>query len=209
MNTYLFDFDGTLVDSMPTFIAAILRILDENQVSYPADVVKIVTPLGFEGTAEYFNTLGVDVPRDELVARMKEYMLDGYFHHIQAKENVISSLETLKARGCSLNVLTASPHITLDACLKRLGMFDLFDNVWSCEDFHTSKADPHIYEMAAEKLGKRVGEVTFLDDNFGACSTAKKAGMRVVGVYDESSADAAEQIAGITDGYIRDFSQLL
>ena len=28
--TYLFDFDGTLVDSMPTFVSCMLRILDEN-----------------------------------------------------------------------------------------------------------------------------------------------------------------------------------
>ena len=26
--TYLFDFDGTLVDSMPTFVSVILRILE-------------------------------------------------------------------------------------------------------------------------------------------------------------------------------------
>ena len=34
MKTYLFDFDGTLVDSMPTYITAMLRILDENNISY-------------------------------------------------------------------------------------------------------------------------------------------------------------------------------
>ena len=36
---YLFDFDGTLVDSMPTFVSAMLRILDENGVSYGEDLV--------------------------------------------------------------------------------------------------------------------------------------------------------------------------
>ena len=33
-------------------------------------------------------------------------------------------------------------------------IFELFDNVWSCEDFGTTKADPRIYEMAAERMGK-------------------------------------------------------
>ena len=33
-NTYLFDFDGTLVDSMPSFISVMLRILDENGIKY-------------------------------------------------------------------------------------------------------------------------------------------------------------------------------
>ena len=37
-NTYLFDFDGTLVDSMPLFASLMLRILDENNVKYENDI---------------------------------------------------------------------------------------------------------------------------------------------------------------------------
>ena len=44
-NTYLFDFDGTLVDSMPDYCAAMLRILDENGISYEKDIVKVITLL--------------------------------------------------------------------------------------------------------------------------------------------------------------------
>lgn len=51
MQAYLFDFDGTLVDSMPTFIASALRVLDENGVAYQADIIHTITPLGFKGTA--------------------------------------------------------------------------------------------------------------------------------------------------------------
>ena len=61
--TYLFDFDGTLVDSMPTFVSVMLRILDENAISYSDDIVKIITPLGYKGTAEYFINLGLDKSR--------------------------------------------------------------------------------------------------------------------------------------------------
>lgn len=208
--TYLFDFDGTLVDSMPTFISAMLRILDENRISYGSDIVKIITPLGFGGTAEYFiHTLGLPMEQEPLVVLMKEYMQDAYFHTIPAKPHVISVLRELKKRGASLNVLTASPHLTLDACLKRLEIYDLFDHVWSCDDFHTSKADPRIYKMAAAELHLDVIEVLFLDDNLNADTTAKSAGMQVCGVYDPSSADYAEEIKAVADHYIYDFRELL
>ena len=136
-------------------------------------------------------------------------MLDAYFYHIPAKSNVISVLKALKARGASLNVLTASPHITLDACLKRLQMYDLFDNVWSCDDFATTKADPAIYHKAAERLGVCVDRVLFLDDNLNADQTAKLAGMQVCGVYDDSSKDNTDQIKAATDYFIYDFTELL
>lgn len=206
---YLFDFDGTLVDSMPTFISSMLRILDENGISYAPDIIKVITPLGLNGTAEYFlNDLGLQMPKEQLTELMKEYMLDAYFHTIPVKQNVISALQELKSRGDSLNVLTASPHITLDACLKRLGMWELFDNIWSCDDFHTTKADPNIYVMAAERLHTTVDKVLFLDDNLDADKTAKSAGMLVCGVYDDSSKDYVDQIKSATDYYIFDFKEL-
>ena len=208
-STYLFDFDGTLVDSMPTFVSVMLRILDENNIEYGDDIVKIITPLGYKGTAKYFITLGVDKSEEELVKQMSEYAYAEYLMNIPAKSNVIDTLENLKALGASLNVLTASPHNVLDPCLKRLGIYDLFDNVWSCDDFATTKADPNIYIMAANRMGAEVDEVLFLDDNLNADKTALKAGMKVCGVYDDSSADYTDEMKAITDFYIYDFKELL
>lgn len=209
MKTFLFDFDGTLVDSMPTYVSAMLKILDNNGIKYNDDIIKIITPLGVLGTAKYFIELGVSRPIEDIVNDMKNYMLYEYEHNIPAKSNVTEVLKELKNRDASLNVLTASPHITLDACLKRLGIFDLFDNVWSCDDFGTTKANPEIYKMAAERIGQEVQNILFLDDNLNADMTAKAAGMKVCGVYDKSSEEYTEEIKSATDFYIYDFSELL
>ena len=210
MKTYLFDFDGTLVDSMPTYGSVMIKILDESGVKYPADIVKIITPLGFRGTAEYFrDVLGLPLPEGEALKKMLDYMIEAYTYRVPAKAGVIEALRGLKARGCSLNVLTASPHETLDPCLKRLGIFDIFDNVWSCNDFGTTKADPEIYRMAAEKIGVPVEEVIFLDDNINADKTAKTAGMTVIGVYDDTSRDYVEEMKSVCDGYVYKLTELL
>ena len=195
---------------MPTFCSCMLRILDENHISYAKDITKTITPLGLNGTAEYFiHTLGLSMEKAPLISLMKDYMMDAYYYTIPAKANVISVLQTLKERGASLNILTASPHITLDACLKRLGLWELFDNIWSCDDFATTKADPQIYVMAAERLHTTVENVLFLDDNLNANLTAKSAGMKVCGVFDESSVDYIEQMKSVCNFYIYDFDQLL
>ena len=207
---YLFDFDGTLVDSMPTFCSCMLRILDENHISYPADITKTITPLGLNGTATYFiDVMGVQMDKTDLMKLMGDYLMDAYLHTIPAKDSVIDVLKELKANGASLNILTASPHITLDPCLKRLGMWELFDNVWSCDDFATTKADPGIYTQVAEKLGVPAAQILFLDDNIHADRTAKKAGMPVCGVYDDSSKDFIEQMKQANDYYIYNFKELL
>ena len=210
MKTYLFDFDGTLVDSMPSFISGVLKELDKNNCKYNDDIIKIITPLGFIGTADYFiKAFGLDIGIEELTQAFKTNMENDYFYRIPAKSNVIKVLKELKENGASLNVLTASPHITLDACLKRLEIFDLFDNVWSCEDFQTTKADPEIYKSVAKKLNVNINDIMFLDDNLNADITAKAAGMKVCGVFDESSADYVDQMKSICDFYIYNFNELL
>ena len=209
MKYYLFDFDGTLVDSMPTFVGVMLRILDENGIKYESDIVKIITPLGYNDTAKYYQTLGVKLSHKEIVDKMTEYAVKEYTYNVQAKANVIETVKKLKAQGDDLSILTASPHTMLDPCLKRLGIYDLFTNVWSCNDFEMNKSNPQIYVEAAKKMGTTVENVIFLDDNFNADKTAKQAGMQVYGVYDDSSKEYVEKIKSITDKYIYDFKELL
>lgn len=207
--TFLFDFDGTLVDSMPTFGAVMVRILDERRIRHGDDIVKIITPLGYRGTAEYFRTLGVKESVEELIEIMNFYARIEYENNIPAKPHVADTLREMKNKGYSLNVLTASPHIALDPCLGRLGLYELFDNVWSCDDFNTTKADQKIYEMAAERLGVSVGDVIFVDDNINAVRTAKSAGMVAVGIFDESGADFMDEFRAAADRYVMSFEELL
>lgn len=209
MKTYLFDFDGTLVDSMPAYTRAMLRILDEHHVPYDESIIKIITPLGAKGTLDYFASLGHGPVDPEITGRAMTDLVKEYAFHIPAKPHVIEVLQKLKDQGASLNILTASPHTTLDPCAKRVGLWALCDNIWSCDDFGTTKADPEIYRMAAKRLGVNVEDVLFLDDNCNADRTAKEAGMKVCGVYDDSSRDYEAEMRSICDAYIYDFTELL
>ena len=61
---YIFDMDGTLIDSMPTFGGAIMKFLDEQGVFYPDDLIRTVTPLGFAGTVKYLkDSFALDLSR--------------------------------------------------------------------------------------------------------------------------------------------------
>lgn len=209
MKAYIFDFDGVLVDSMPTYAGCMLRILDDHRIPYSADIIKIITPLGTAGTVRYFQQLGLQLSDKEIIAQIGKYLYEAYAHHIEAKPEVISTLRQLNAQGARLNILTAGPHVTLDPCVQRLGIADLFENIWSCDDFGTGKSDPAIYKMAAERLGLQPDEILFLDDNYNADKAAKAAGLQVCGVFDESSREYESAMRELTDRYIYSLSELL
>ena len=188
----IFDLDGTLVDSMGEWGKTMTDILDEEGISYPPDIVKILTPIGNVGSAKLFKEMGVKGTQEEIVARMQSYAYEAYSKRIVTKKGVKEFLLKLKRDGHILAVLTASPHITVDVCLKRNGVYDLFEKVFTVDDFKLTKSQPEIYRKAAQALGADISEITFFDDNLTALLTAKSAGLECVGVFDASSeADTA------------------
>ena len=210
MKDLVFDFDGTLVDSMPTWGGKMLRILDEEGVSYPENIIECITPLGDLGAARYFiSALGVKKSIEELAEKMDAYAIDKYRFEIGEKQGAIEALTALKARGHRLFVLTASPHKMLDPCLARLGMTPLFDGVFSCDDFATTKANPEIYDRLCARIGSTKENLVFFDDNLGACETAVRAGVRTVGVFDASGEKFTEQLKSLTAAYVRILTEAL
>ncbi len=209
MSTYLFDFDGTLGDSMPFFSAAMLEILKNNHIVYSEEIIKIITPLGYKGTAKYYiEEFELPYTVDSLVAAMHEYLYPVYRDEIVLKAGVADYLAELKKEGHSLNVLSASPFRMVSAVLTRCGVFDLFDNVWSCEDFNMTKGEPEIYHAAVKKAGGKLEDTFFFDDNLEAVKTAVSAGIYTVGVYDEASEDYIEEIKITADRFIYSFEEI-
>ena len=209
MKTYLFDFDGTLVDSMPSYAAATVKVLDDNHIPYPDDIVKITTPLGYEGAAELYITMGLNKSVEEIAATMKSYTFEDYKSTIPLKPSVREFLKKGKQEKVQLAILTASPHSVVDMCLERLGVYDWFDHIWSVDDFGMKKSETEIYHAAAKRLNTDISEITFFDDNITALQTAKRAGLRTVGVFDPTSEDCAQEIKDTVDKYILTFGELL
>lgn len=209
MGIYIFDFDGTLGDSMTYFVKGMLQILRDHEVDFSAEVIKIITPLGYKETAKYFiQEFGLPYTVDELIVKMHEVLYPSYRDEIMLKPAVADYLEKKKREGHSLNVLTASPFRMVEPVLKRGRVFDLFDHVWSCEDFNMTKDNPQIYYEAATRAGGKPEDVIFFDDNVEAIRTAVRAGICTVGVYDDASIEYLEEIKAVADKFIYRFDEM-
>lgn len=205
---YIFDFDGTLVDSMPTWSGVHVNALKSAGIPVPDDFVQTITPLGNYRASQYTISLGLDVSLESYLDFVSKTLYEAYTTRIELRSGVKEKLSELRAAGHSLNVLTASPHHYLDPCLRRHGIYDLFDKVWTIEDFGYTKAQTIIYTEAARRLDASIDRCVFVDDNATAVETAKKTGMYTVGIFDETSKDFAPQLKAVSDLYIEDFSQI-
>ena len=207
---WLFDLDGTLVDSMPAGVGIVVDFLKEQGMELSVEKLKTLTPLGYKGVAKYYSEeLGVPMSPAEIYAAFQRETRKAYGESIPLKMGVKETLYALKQKGFRLCVLTASPNILSELCLKRLQIFDLFEKVWSIDDFALTKADKAIYLEAAKRLGVDISDCVMVDDHLGVLKVAKAAGMATVGIYDEYSKDAQDEIRATADGYVVNFSDIL
>jgi len=205
---YLFDFDGVLVDSMEIWIGIQSGNLRSAGIPVPEDFVETITPLGNYHGAKYVLSLGLNMPLEDYLAQTAQQLLTAYSTQVALKPYVADKQKELKQRGIRLHVLTANSRAYLDNCLKRWHVYDLFENLWTIDDFGLTKDNPEIYRQAARRLGADVSCCTMLDDNIKAISTAKEAGLHTIGVYDYTSRSTEPAMRQTAERYIYDFSQL-
>ncbi len=210
MKKYIFDLDGTLVSSMEYWRRAMSEMLADNGIPCPDDIIQRTAPWGMRGGVKYMQELGAKGTSEELFETLGNKMEENYAQRIMLKNGVEKYLKGLAQEGASMAVLTASPHKYIDPCLKRNGVFDLFENIWTINDFGSlAKGDKEIYVECAKRLGCDTSDIVFFDDNITALSAAKEAGVYIVGVYDISSDEETENIKRISNKYIDSFERLM
>ena len=206
----VFDLDGTLVDSMPYFSKGILSIADDAGIKYGPELIRILTPLGYVGGAEYYvRELGVKDTVENIVKTIGDRLVYEYSNNVVLKPGVGEYLRRLKVEGARLFVLTASPHLVTDVCLKRNGIYDLFEQVWSVEDFRLTKSDTRLFYKVSEAIGCKNNEIHYFDDSLVALSNAKKSEYITYGVYDAQTADEVAEMKREYDFYVPSFEALL
>ena len=207
---YIFDMDGTIADSMGYFDKALTRILDEEDIDYPEDILSIAAALGNDKVIELLSKLGVKGSCEEIGRKISDGMIKIYSECVKLKPFAYDYLKKLKNEGEHLYLLTASPHITADIFLKNNLVYDLFDKVWSADDFGgLSKDEDKIYNILCESIGLEAKDIEFYDDNIFALKAAKSAGFRTVGVYDSYNRTPEYEIRKICDKYITSFEEMM
>ena len=211
IKAYFFDVDGTLVDSMTrAWNEVIIKYLVDRNLLYPENLISQTVTKGFMGIANYYvNVLGAkDKPQDIYDFFMKN-LEPLYVNELKLKRGAKNLIKSLKEKGYSVNVISGSPHRFVNPCLKRNGVYEYFDNVWSVEDFSLSKADVNLYLKLSEKVGVKPENCTIIDDSINAIKTAKLAGFYTVGIFEAIVEKHWGEVKATANETIFDFTELL
>ena len=205
LNLAIFDFDGTLFDSM--FIwdnvgEIYLRSLEkEPKPSMREDV----RALSLYQSACYFKQeYNLSLSIEEIMRGINQTIEHFYIHEVLPKPGVADFLKRMHKDGISMCIATASDRYQIEAALSRCGMEHYFEAIFTCSEVGHGKDEPVIFQKVMEHFGADRSSAIVFEDAIHAIQTAKADGFAVVAVFDSSEKRQAE-IRNLADCYITDF----
>lgn len=180
-DAYLFDCDGTIVDSMPLHYVAWKKALGEWSCDFDEE---LFYAWGGRPTTEIVATLnqrqGLRMPVDG-VADQKE----NHYYELLPKLRVVPEvLEHIEAQHGRIPfaVVSGGSRESVTKSLGSLHLLDRFDTLVCSEDYTNGKPHPEPFLVAAEKLGVPPQNCLVFEDTEIGIRAAKAAGMAWVKV---------------------------
>lgn len=176
---YLFDCDGTIVDSMPLHYIAWKKALAEWNCPFDE---QLFYSLGGTPVAEIVSMLnerqGLKMPVAAVAAR-KENLYFDLLPQLKSVPEVVEKIESQHGR-IPFAVVSGSTRDSVTASLIAVNLIDKFNVLVCAGDYKKSKPDPEGFLLAASKLGVEPGACLVFEDTDMGIQGATAAGMASV-----------------------------
>lgn len=207
---YIFDFDGTLVDSMDLWHEIDVVYLNRRGLACPTDLSYAVSGMSFTQTAEYFKKR-FELPDSiaTIKAEWNEMSHQMYLDDVALKPGARAFLDYLFNLGKPLAIATSNVRLTTEAYLEKYGLDRYFKAlVFSCE-VGVGKPDPAVFLEAARQIDVPPSANLVFEDTLAGVQGALAAGMTAIAVADPWQGDDRRAIRQSADAFITGFDQLL
>ncbi len=180
---YIFDLDGTLIDTMPLHYRAWDRAMRAAGLPHALD-------------EDYFYALGGVPTRRVAELFCEHYGLkldpdhvfhtkEAFFTELQAEARLIEPVVSFARRMHAthpLAIASGGPRVIVSRSLEITGLAPLFRAVVTADDVVHGKPSPDMFLLAAEQLGVTPGRCLVFEDAEPGIKGALAAGMQVVRV---------------------------
>ena len=183
---YIFDLDGTLIDSLADIAESVNRMLDAR--GFPRSDVELFRQMVGDGMEKLVErALPAEHRADEALIQVcvEEYRAQYdllWQQQTRPYEGIVEMLATLKARGVKLGVISNKAHRFTVPMTEHFFGKDCFDAILGARAEVPRKPAPDgAHEMAA-LLGLKTAEMAYVGDSGIDMAFAKNSGMRAIGV---------------------------
>ncbi len=185
---YIFDCDGTLVDSMPLHFRAWTASFEHNQAPWVWDENEFYANAGVPDRVtvlELNERHGANICPD----KVHEFKAEWYSEHVQNLKpvKVVADLALqLHAEGKLISVASGSDLALVGPSLQAAGLGNIFDIIITPALVEHGKPAPDMFLLAAERMGVAPEACLVFEDGQAGIDAATAAGMASVFVDSRS-----------------------
>lgn len=205
MKGFIFDLDGTLLDSMPAWDHLLEHMLLKKGITPPADLLDRTKTLGLENaTGMILQEFGLTDDPAEVYQQFQNEMEYQYCNTIPLKPGVQEFLDAMRG-NVPMAVATATSRTLVEKVLEHHHLTDYFQSITTVAEVGIGKHDPKVFLTAAEKLGLPANACVVFEDSLTAVRSANAAGFYTVAIYEASNTREQEALQTEANRYIHDF----
>ena len=184
LDAAIVDLDGTMIDTVGDFVAALNSTLAE--LSLPAVAAPTVGALVGKGSEHLIQSVLHHVGAsgaglyEQAFARYQHHYLAINGRHSTVYAGVVDGLQALRARGLRLACLTNKPTAFAVPLLAAKGLDGYFELVFGGDAFERKKPDPLPLLKTCEAMGTAPARTLMIGDSSNDARAARAAGCPVV-----------------------------
>lgn len=226
---FIFDIDGTLVDSMEMWNTidqvAIFnlsgKMVDPEELKVFRDSVlysdqnldRDVYELLYEEIVKHYS---LNMSVEDYKKARNAYVENYSINFMNFKSGAANFLNMIKEMGKKIGIATATTKEQIDiysklnkGMKKQISINQVADIIVACEDVKRKKPDPEVYLKTMELFGAKKDECIVFEDSLSGVMAAKDAGLETVVIYDESAKEDQHYLEIFADYKIQSFDEII
>lgn len=204
----IFDIDGVLLDTLEMWKNIGSRYLASLGISADKNIDDILFSMSMEQGAEYIQkTYSLPLNTDKILSDIKNMMKKFYETAAAEKCGAKKSLAFLKEHNIPVAAATSGPREYQETALKRNGLYEYIQKIYTTSELGESKHSPLIYNTAAAYLNTAPHETLVFEDSLYALKTAKAAGFVTVGIADKFGECDQDGMRKTADIYLENLTE--
>ena len=181
LSTFLFDLDGTLIDSIDLILRSYRHTMRTHRGIEPPDEVWMAG-LGTPLWVQFRRWSDDETEIRAMVDTYRDYNLAHHDQLVRPYEGVVAQVRALRAGGRSLGLVTSKMRGGALKGLRLAGIEDDFDVVVAADEVTHPKPHPEPVLIALTRLGRPAAETVFIGDSRHDLECGRAAGVKTAAV---------------------------